>query len=269
MWEFTVKLRQKIVAATASLALALTGVTMVTPAHAAVSSVTLANCNVATLNAQTFNVPEGDTLRIDFTTCAFLSISGTTPGSFSSTLTTGGNNFIYVSGGLPAGIAGRFVGAGLGAPSTPLAAGSYVIYFRNTGGGGLNPTADGSFTINVGGGGGSSSSAAGAPQIVEISLTPEDGTTCRNSSQPGTAGTWVNLPAANDCTPPATKPRAKLLGWATSPNFPVAIAKRQVDNGWGAYETFNADGQLTGVFIPAGGATFLSGSGKLYTIWNE
>jgi hypothetical protein len=59
-----------------------------------------------------------------------------------------------------------------------------------------------------------------------------------------------------------------LLGWATSPNFPVEIAKRQVDNGWGAYETFNADGQLTGVFIPAGGATFLSTSGNLFPIWS-
>ena len=59
-----------------------------------------------------------------------------------------------------------------------------------------------------------------------------------------------------------------MLGWATSPNFPVEIAKRQVDNGWGAYETFNADGQLTGVFIPAGGATFLSTSGNLFPIWS-
>lgn len=119
------------------------------------------------------------------------------------------------------------------------------------------------------GGGGSSSDSTAAPQTFELSLTPTNGTTCRNSSQPGIAGTWVNLPAANDCTPPATKPNAKLLGWATSSDFPVAIAKRQVDNGWGAYETFNDAGQLTGVFIPAGGATFVSAAGKLYAIWNE
>jgi hypothetical protein len=133
-----------------------------------------------------------------------------------------------------------------------------------------NPRTEWNVTISSGGGsGGSSTSTAAAPQTVEISLTPGDGTTCRNSSQPGTAGTWISLPGADDCTPPASKAGATLLGWATSPNFPVAIAKRQVDNGWGAYETFNDDGQLTGVFIPAGGATFLSGSGKLYTIWSE
>jgi hypothetical protein len=101
-----------------------------------------------------------------------------------------------------------------------------------------------------------------------LSLNPQDGTTCTNSSESGTGGTWITLPGASDCTPPASKPGATLLGWATSPDFPVEIAQRQVDNGWGAYETFNADGQLTGVFIPAGGATFLSGSGNLFPIWS-
>jgi hypothetical protein len=120
-----------------------------------------------------------------------------------------------------------------------------------------------------GGGGGSSSAPAAAPQTFELSLTPNDGTACSRSSESGSAGTWVNLPAANDCTPPATKPNAKLLGWATSPNFPVETAKRQVDNGWGTYETFNSDGQLTGVFIPAGGSTLVSAAGNLYSIWSD
>lgn len=127
-----------------------------------------------------------------------------------------------------------------------------------------------SITLSINGGSASpANSSAPEPQSLEVSLTPTDGTRCKDSSQSGIEGTWINLPAANDCTPPASKANAKLLGWATSPNFPVAIAKRQVDNGWGAYETFNDDGQLTGVFIPAGGGTFLSGSGKLYTIWSE
>jgi hypothetical protein len=263
MWECTVKLRQKIIAATASLALALMGVTMVTPAHAAVSSVTVADCDAATLNSQTFNVPDGDNLQINFTTCAGLTIAGTFSGTFNSGWSNGIDTFGYDS------TPRSFSGFGIPAPNTPLSAGSTVIYFRNTNTSGSG-NADGSFTIVVGsGGGGSSSSAAAEPQIVEISLTPEDGTTCRHSSQPGTAGTWMSLPGADDCTPPASKAGATLLGWATSPNFPVAIAKRQVDNGWGAYETFNDEGQLTGVFIPAGGATFLSGAGKLYTIWSE
>jgi hypothetical protein len=133
-------------------------------------------------------------------------------------------------------------------------------------------TASSSVTITVvtpGGEGGMSSTPTAAPQIFELSLAPEDGTVCSKSSEAGTFGTWLALPGANDCTPPAIKPNAKLLGWATSPDFPVAIAKRQVDNGWGAYETFNDSGRLTGVFIPAGKAAFLSGPGKLYTIWSE
>lgn len=81
----------------------------------------------------------------------------------------------------------------------------------------------------------------------------------------------MTLPSADECTQtgPKANPSAKLLGWATDPNFPVAIAQRQVNNGWGAYETFNEDGQLTGVFIPAGGATFVSGSNNLYPIWSS
>ena len=124
-------------------------------------------------------------------------------------------------------------------------------------------------TIGSGGGGGSSSSSPATSQSFGLSITPTDGTSCSNTSPSGTSGTWITLPGANDCTVPPTKPGATLLGWATNANFPVDIAQRQVDNGWGAYETFNADGQLTGVFIPAGGATFLSAAGKLYPIWSE
>jgi len=107
------------------------------------------------------------------------------------------------------------------------------------------------------------------PQTFELSITPTEGTSCSNTALSGTAGTWINLPEANDCTPPPSEPGTILLGWATNPNFPVEIAQRQVDNGWGAYETFSADGQITGVFIPAGGAAFLSAAGKLYPIWSE
>lgn len=51
--------------------------------------------------------------------------------------------------------------------------------------------------------------------------------------------------------------------------FPSATAQRQVANGWGAYETFNDNGQLTGVFIPAGGYTAVTGDTNLYPIWSE
>lgn len=75
--------------------------------------------------------------------------------------------------------------------------------------------------------------------------------------------------AASDCTAPPSNPDATLLGWATTLDFPVDIAERQVDNGWGAYETFNETGQLTGVFIPAGGMTQVSAPNNLYAIWSN
>ncbi len=107
------------------------------------------------------------------------------------------------------------------------------------------------------------------PQTFDLTFTPDSGAMCSTSSESGKDGTWITLPGTRDCTPPATRPKATLLGWATSPNLPVEIAKRQVARGWGAYERFNADGQLTEVFIPAGRAALLSGSNILYAIWSE
>jgi len=144
------------------------------------------------------------------------------------------------------------------------------VTFTSTGGTGCgNSAITLTFIAGGGGGGGSTSVPAPAPQTFDLSLNPSGGTTCKKPSESGVGGTWITLPAATDCTPPSSTPNATLLGWATSPNFPIEIAKRQVDNGWGAYETSNDDGQLTGVFIPAGGATFLSASGKLFPIWSE
>ncbi len=177
-----------------------------------------------------------------------------------------GNSLAASPATISAGMSARTGNAG-GYSATTIAAGTYnVKLFDNA-----TPTFTATLSNAVlgSGGGGSASAPAATPQTFELSLTPTDGTTCTSSSESGAAGTWINMPAANDCTPPASKPNAKLLGWATSPNFPVAIAKRQVDNGWGAYETFNINGQLTGVFIPAGGSTLVSATGTLHTIWSE
>jgi hypothetical protein len=65
----------------------------------------------------------------------------------------------------------------------------------------------------------------------------------------------------------AKHPGKGVLGWSTLEDFPVDIARRQVANGWGAYEVFGHDGQLAGVFIPAGGATFLTASTRLFPIF--
>lgn len=102
-----------------------------------------------------------------------------------------------------------------------------------------------------------------------LSLDGGQGVTCRQGSAVGRQGTWITLPGTSDCTPPSDTPNATLLGWATARDFPLDIARRQVTNGWGAYEMFDDTGKLSAVFIPAGGPTFLSGSGNLYAVWNN
>ena len=115
-------------------------------------------------------------------------------------------------------------------------------------------------------GGGSQSSAP----MLDLTLDPtETDATCSVARVSGPRGSWVTLEAASDCTPPPSTPDATLLGWATNPDFPLDIAQRQVDNSWGAYETYNDDGQLTGVFIPAGGAAQLTNTNTLYAIWSD
>lgn len=270
------KLFRGIVSAAATLSTVLLGSGLLAAAPAQAASITLsdANCTAGVINGTSFSASTNDVVTItgNFTGCQRLQVGTRLVTSASDIVATGSGVGTPTSDGIFyvleattftniqitfTNTNSNIAGFGLGASNS-----SNPDYGSRRTQWGVNYT-------GTGGGGGSSSSIAAEPQIVEISLTPEDGTTCRNSSQPGTAGTWISLPGADDCTPPASKAGATLLGWATSPNFPVAIAKRQVDKGWGAYETFNDDGQLTGVFIPAGGATFLSGSGKLYTIWSE
>ena len=127
-----------------------------------------------------------------------------------------------------------------------------------------------SLTAEVNGGGGDDSNSVSAPApTFALTLTPTDGTTCSNTDQSAAGGTWLTLPSADDCTPPTSRAGATLLGWSTTPDFPIAIAQRQVTNGWGTYETFNSLGVVTSVFIPAGAATFISEANNLYPIWNE
>lgn len=114
-----------------------------------------------------------------------------------------------------------------------------------------------------------STTAAAAPATVLVFALPK-GMKCNFNSVEASLGSWIELPGASDCTiaPRDGGEEPSLLGWATSPDFPVEIAERQVANGWGAYETYGDDGQLTGVFIPAGGYTVLSNDTNLYPIWS-
>ena len=115
----------------------------------------------------------------------------------------------------------------------------------------------------------STGSSVAAPRAISLDFTLPTGIECRFDSVEASLGSWIELPSASDCTiaTRATGSQPTLLGWATNSGFPVDIAERQVDNGWGAYETVNDDGQLTGVFIPAGGYTLVSNDTNLHPIW--
>lgn len=82
----------------------------------------------------------------------------------------------------------------------------------------------------------------------------------------GGIGSWVTLPIPNN--PPASSPNSTFLGWATYEGFPIEIAQRQIDNGWGAYEVFAGNGSLRGVFIPAGGSARIAAPEGLYPVWS-
>lgn len=164
---------------------------------------------------------------------------------------------VTISEGDPVGELGRTV---------PLPAGVYDIKLKRT-----TTLLAQVLGVRIGsGGGGGTSSGTAASTPVEVSLSLDlaaSGASCREgSAASGLVGTWLTLPGAADCTS-TTAPSAKLLGWATKADFPVEIAQRQINNGWGAYELFNEAGQMTAVFIPAGGATFVSASTSLHPIW--
>jgi len=109
---------------------------------------------------------------------------------------------------------------------------------------------------------------------IEITLAMPAGLSC-SAPQAQASGGWVRLPAGNDCTGGSSARSSGagdepgLLGWATTSDFPVSIAQRQVDEGWGAYELTDDSGSLEAVFIPGGGWTRISGDTNLFPIWAE
>lgn len=119
--------------------------------------------------------------------------------------------------------------------------------------------------IGSGGGGGSASASSPAPLRAVLSL---DVAVCKDGADvAGYVGQWVMLPGQGDCSLPG-KAGVTLLGWSTSAAFPVAVAQRQADKGWGAYEITDELGNVTAVLIPAGHEAFVTGSNTLYPIWS-
>jgi len=111
------------------------------------------------------------------------------------------------------------------------------------------------------------------PVVRTVSFVLPEGMSCTSRNTLDREGGWLTLPSAGDCTwdRNATEgPGSRaLLGWATTQDFPVPIAQRQVDNGWGAYELTNSDGRMTAVFIPAGGATAITADTRLFPIFSN
>lgn len=127
----------------------------------------------------------------------------------------------------------------------------------------------GSATLTIGAGGGDSSSSSTSAPVETLSLAvAASGATCTGGNPTGYAGSWLTLPSADQCTQsgPTAKPGAMLLGWATSSSFPIARAQAQIDKKWGVIDEV-IDGRRM-IFIPAGMATFVSGSNNLFPIWS-
>lgn len=124
-------------------------------------------------------------------------------------------------------------------------------------------------TFAPGGGGGGGTPPAATPVTETLSLSvAASGATCTGGNPSGTSGSWLTLPGADQCSQsgPTAKPGAKLLGWSTSSNFPIARAQAQIDKKWGVIDE-EIDG-IRMIFIPGGMATFVSGSNNLFPIWS-
>ena len=176
-------------------------------------------------------------------------------------------------------------GGGSGRVGTPTSGGSGVggSGLRADNGSGTVFATDGAANTGSGGGGGtkvSNDSGAGGSGVVIVRIggaadpvpaeapaatwslgLNADGGVCSESATVGAEGTWQQLPKATACS----KAGVTLLGWATSPAFPVGRAKEQVAKGWGAIDEVIEGVRM--IFIPAGGYTFITGENSLYAIW--
>jgi len=113
---------------------------------------------------------------------------------------------------------------------------------------------------------------------VTIQLRMPTGMACSGLEQ-DPSNAWVRLPTHAACSAqdtrssevstPSPESSTTLLGWATTPDFPRDIAQRQVDKGWGTYELTDDDGNLSAIFIPAGGWAGAQTDINLHPIWSE
>lgn len=189
------------------------------------------------------------------------------------------NNVVLNAGGP----SGENTNGGLRITVAPGASGTvYVDFYLNQ-----YNTLRVTYTITVGSGGdsgggdsGSSGSSAGsgssstAPTVLLQALDlfggdwmPADESSLVGWEKTVPVNTWQALPESGDVVGVGENEGKVFLGVATTPNFPVDIAQRQVDNGWGAYEMHGDDGKVESVFIPAGGWMFVWTQPRLYAVW--
>jgi hypothetical protein len=122
----------------------------------------------------------------------------------------------------------------------------------------------GAFRTYVESSGGTDDPSAARPAIPVWTLGLNSaGGTCTQPQVRGADTSWLRLPDATMCT----KADATLLGWSTSPTFPVTRARAQIARGWGAIDEV-LDGSRV-IFIPAGGATAATGENTLHAIWGS
>ena len=113
-----------------------------------------------------------------------------------------------------------------------------------------------------------SGSQSVAPQSVNVDIGLDAGEIPASWSGETTIGSWLSLPAPSEVSGTGDNAGKKFLGVATSEDFPVDIAQRQIDNGWGAYEIYSDDGSLLSVFIPAGYSVHVTAALRVFAIWS-
>ena len=150
----------------------------------------------------------------------------------------------YLNGAAIYSAAGGAGGTVISSSGNPGNAGSVVLTFRSSVGSGFSAA---------------SPSEPGTRQIVW------QGAGADYSSTDATMNTWVKVPT----TAVSGREGDRLLGWSTMADFPVNIASRQVTNGWGAYEIFNEDGSIRGVFVPVGSYVLVNADDTLHAIWSS
>jgi len=116
-----------------------------------------------------------------------------------------------------------------------------------------------------------------APALVTLQVLDAMDDTWAPATERGLVGwektvpvnTWQPLPESADVVGIGEDEGKVFLGVATTTDFPVDVAQRQVDNGWGTYEMFDDEGDLESVFIPAGGSMFVWTQPRLYAVWGD